>query len=672
MLKHKKLLILAILLVAGGGYYYFRSQNANVSQTTYTVQKVEKGNVITTVSGSGSVSASNQVDVKPEVSANIVSINVKAGQKVKKGDVLAVLNKKDLQKALKDAKNSLDVAQANLKLKVDGATAEEIAVSKNSVDSAKLSYDNAKTNLEDVKTSNAQDIAKAQLTLDNSKLSLENAQRSYNDALANKDINNTSTDQDFENTYTSAKNTINSSYVTLRSSYNTIDGILHTSNDAVKRLYGVQSSQSVIDANSSFDQAKIDLDNFEKKYTELSKDWSHDGIESLLASEMTAMQSMKTLAHNMYTLMLNTITSNDLTQSTLDGYKSTMSSQESSAVSGVNSIQSAINSISSAKLTYSSSGISSASSLNNAKSSLESAQNSYQSSLNSFNQTKVDNEKSLKSAQSDLAAKKISYDSAVAQYNTKIAKPTEAELISYRVQVSQALESYEQAKEDLDDADVKAPFDGIVGTISLVVGDAASPSTAICTMVTENQLATITLNEVDIVKVKAGQKANVTFSAIDDLEITGEVAEIDTIGTVSQNVVSYSVKIAFDTQDSRVKPKMSASVVITTNEEIDVVVVPNSAIKTSTDGESSYVEAFSENKISSGNSTTVVGTGETISKKTITTGLSDDTYTEVLSGINEGDEIITKTSTASVSSQKTTTSQSGMSLFGSMGGGQRR
>ena len=63
----------------------------------------------------------------------------------------------------------------------------------------------------------------------------------------------------------------------------------------------------------------------------------------------------------------------------------------------------------------------------------------------------------------------------------------------------------------------------------------------------------------DFLTIKVGDKATLTFDAVTDLSISGQVAEIDTVGTVSQGVVSYALKIAFDTQDTRVKPGMTVS-----------------------------------------------------------------------------------------------------------------
>src|SRR6185369_12071403 len=119
-----------------------------------------------------------------------------------------------------------------------------------------------------------------------------------------------------------------------------------------------------------------------------------------------------------------------------------------------------------------------------------------------------------------------------------------------------------------------APFDGVIAKLSLQRGDQASASTAVATLVTKQQIAQISLNEVDAVNVKQDQKATMTFDAIDGLSMTGKVVEIDTIGTVSQGVVSYSAKVALDTQDDRIKPGMSVNVSIITDVAPDVLAVP--------------------------------------------------------------------------------------------------
>ena len=100
------------------------------------------------------------------------------------------------------------------------------------------------------------------------------------------------------------------------------------------------------------------------------------------------------------------------------------------------------------------------------------------------------------------------------------------------------------------------------------------------------------MNEVDVAKIKVGQKTTLTFDAIDGLSIAGEVIDIDAVGTVTQGVVNYNVKIGFDTQDERIKPGMSVSATIIIEVKQDVLLIPNSAIKSA--GEAYYVEMPTE------------------------------------------------------------------------------
>ncbi|MCX6800276.1 MAG: efflux RND transporter periplasmic adaptor subunit, partial [Candidatus Falkowbacteria bacterium] len=384
---------------------------------------------------------------------------------------------------------------------------------------------------------------------------------------------------------------------------------------------------------------------------------------SVLSKATEALQLTKTLSHNLYTLLLNTTTSSDLSQTSLDSLKSSASSNESSSISGISSVQSAIQSIASAKLKISSSQLSSSGSMGSAQTALEKAKTTLATAKRNLEQVKADNATNLYSTQNDIASRKISYESAQAQYNLKIAKPRSVDLVSLRIQVSQAQTSYTDTLKNLKEAEILAPFDGIIIQVNGKEGDAASPVNSILTLGTQKKLATITLNEIDIVKIKSGQKSTITFSAIDGLSLTGEVAEVDNLGVVSQSVVTYTVKIVFDTDDERIKPQMSVSASIITNQSLDALVVPNSAIKQDNSGKS-YVETLSAPEpIASSNQVTSKIAPD---KKYVQTGLADDSQTEVVSGLNEGDQIITATVNTTQATTKPATT-SGLNLLG--GGG---
>ena len=139
--------------------------------------------------------------------------------------------------------------------------------------------------------------------------------------------------------------------------------------------------------------------------------------------------------------------------------------------------------------------------------------------------------------------------------------------------------------------------------------------------------------------MKNGQKATLTFDAIEGLTISGNVAEVNLVGTVDQGVVNYALKVAFKSDDNRIRPGMSISASIVTDIKENVLIVPASAVKTK-NGEK-YVEVFENTmpkNIAERGITSVVSP---IQKK-VTVGLSNDMSIEILSGLDEGDQIVVR------------------------------
>ncbi len=256
--------------------------------------------------------------------------------------------------------------------------------------------------------------------------------------------------------------------------------------------------------------------------------------------------------------------------------------------------------------------------------------NTYQSALAAQIQA-------LNSAQSSIKSAQAGLEQALAQQSLKQAPATQADVAVAAAQVQSAQAQYDNALIAYDNNIIKAPFDGVVAQLNNQTGDQVSSSTVIATLITKQKLAILPLNEVDVAKVRIGQKASLTFDAIDGLEITGEVAQIDTIGTVSQGVVTYNVKIGFDTQDDRIKTGMSVSANIITDIKPDVLAVPNAALKSDANG--SYVQ--------------VLDSSGQVQNKAVVTGVANDTSTEIISGLNEGDAVVTQTINSSAA--KTTT-----------------
>lgn len=119
--SHKIIAGIIVLALAGAGYYGYAKLNSGTSQTLYVLATVQKGTLITSVSGSGQVSVSNQVDVKPTVSGDAVYVGVTNGQQVKAGTLLVQLDATDAQKTIRDAQANLDSAKLSLQKLVEPA-----------------------------------------------------------------------------------------------------------------------------------------------------------------------------------------------------------------------------------------------------------------------------------------------------------------------------------------------------------------------------------------------------------------------------------------------------------------------------------------------------------------------------------------------------------------------
>ncbi len=292
---------------------------------------------------------------------------------------------------------------------------------------------------------------------------------------------------------------------------------------------------------------------------------------------------------------------------------------------------------------------------------------------------------------------------------------TNLDVQSAILQVTQRQNALSDAQQTLSNYTLIAPFNGVMASVTGDIGVSAvmassNGSTALGTIVTDKKLAQVTLNESDVVKVKLGQKANVTFDAIDGLTIDGTVVEINTLGAVASGVVTYKVKVAFNTDDVRILPNMSVAVDILTDSKDDVLYVPTQAVKHDTNGY--YVEEDSTGKAEgmasstrrfinasstsvgqsasstasstrmrngTGSSTrrrgqattssTVVASGVPLTRVPVTIGVQSDTETEIVTGLQEGERVITKktttTATASASAPSIT------SLFRPQGQGAR-
>ena len=162
----------------------------------------------------------------------------------------------------------------------------------------------------------------------------------------------------------------------------------------------------------------------------------------------------------------------------------------------------------------------------------------------------------------------------------------------------------------------------------------------------------VSVSEADISAVAIDQTATVSFDAIGDETFEGNVKAVSPNGVSSSGVVNYTVTLSLGNADEGLKPDMTATADIATQVAVDVLTVPSTAVK-SANGEK-YV---------------VVMAGGGTTNQPVTTGVSDDAYVEIKSGLTDGAIVVTGSTTTSTSSTSSSSKSTGSIIGGPMGGG---
>lgn len=232
----------------------------------------------------------------------------------------------------------------------------------------------------------------------------------------------------------------------------------------------------------------------------------------------------------------------------------------------------------------------------------------------------------LKGAQAEVKAQKETLSDMKDKRKTYSKDQRDAQ----RALVEKAEASASAIAEQLKDAVMVSPIDGVVIKKNVDSGETVFAESTVLTVASENNLEIeANVPESDIVKIKKGQRAEVTFDSLSPEEkFEAEVIEIEPASTVIQDVVYYEIKLRLSQSDPRLKAGMSCDIDIRTAEKGNVLMIPLRAVRTE-DGEK-LVE--------------VLKPDNTTEKVRIETGLvGDEGMVEVTSGITEGEKVVTFT-----------------------------
>jgi HlyD family secretion protein len=281
-------------------------------------------------------------------------------------------------------------------------------------------------------------------------------------------------------------------------------------------------------------------------------------------------------------------------------------------------------------------------------------------------------------AKQDFDQRKAAYDgqqAAVQEASSRIVQARaqlaqlKAQLVASQRKIAQNEANLNRVNDILRKHNVIAPLDGLVTYLPVRQGETVVPgvqNSAASTIMTIADMSIVTaevkVDESDIVNIKLGQPAEINIDAIPNQTFTGHVIEIGNTAilrstglaasqsnTSSQEAKDFKVVVALDNPPDAIRPGLSATTKVTTSTRKNVLAIPIQALTTRTKGDLDTNPNKSQNPdpaTAKANKEELTGVFVVSADKKapfreVKSGISGTTDTEVLSGLNEGDEIIT-------------------------------
>jgi multidrug efflux pump subunit AcrA (membrane-fusion protein) len=168
----------------------------------------------------------------------------------------------------------------------------------------------------------------------------------------------------------------------------------------------------------------------------------------------------------------------------------------------------------------------------------------------------------IRAAQAAVQAAEAQQDVAQAQLDLLQAGATAEEVAVAQVAVAQAAAALETARVALGRAEVRAPFAGTVGAVSVRTGELVAPGQPLVTLgnLATLRVETTDLDEIDVARVAVGQEAAVTFDALPEQVFTGRVTRIAPMAEPGAGGVNYTVIVELEDLDPAIRWGMTAFV----------------------------------------------------------------------------------------------------------------
>ena len=659
--------------------------NNTTNPAVGTTTRVTRNRVATTVSASGTVAAFQEVTLNFPANETVTSVPVAVGQRVRASDVLGTVDAPDLKATLSQQDSSVASAQAKYDATAQGALQKDLDVAQSNVNSAQAKYQAAATvqpkdvqiaqaNLDSAVASYNSIVNPSQKDVDVAKANLDSAIASYNSA-----VNGTTTPQDIANGEAairsaqakldavkagSVKQDIQTAQSKVSQQQQNLDKTKSDSANTKEqaRINYEKSADATRQAQRSFDIANATYQQALRTNTEPGSSVASATGKAPTITPLR-LQTLKQTADNAYLSEQMAEKTQEAARLSYENTKTAETQNLATAQQQLNDAQVALGKLVSGPteqdVTQAQATVDQAKAqldklkrgptqddIAKAQAAVDSARATYNDLLRGPKpadiakaQASVDSARATLNdllagpKQTDLQQAQASVDSAAATLNDLKGGPKATDLTTAIAALNQAKAQRDQAKVTLDKATVTAPFAGVLTQVNVVVGQTTGTSSGTTTtasssvafdLVDDSQLhIDVSVSEIDSGNVAVGQPAQVTLDSVPNQAVNGAVERINPNASTTSNVTSFTVRIALVNPPAQVRPGATATVVVTTAQRTNVLIVPSRAVQT-VNGQSAGTVLFR-------NSSFLVP---------VTTGLTDGRNTEILSGVQEGDMVV--------------------------------
>ena len=231
-----------------------------------------------------------------------------------------------------------------------------------------------------------------------------------------------------------------------------------------------------------------------------------------------------------------------------------------------------------------------------------------------------------RAAQANVASAAAQRDAAQAQLDKLLAGATEEEIAEAEAQVRQAQVALDLARHTLQNATLRAPFDGLVTEVNVTPGEV--PPTREQPMVLLDNSAfhiTVSVDELDVSQLEKGQEVEISVEALPQADVRGVVDSISPVAGLATGVVAYDVDIILEPTEAPLRADMTANATIIVEELTDVLQIPAWAVRIDRDTGETYVHRRE---------------GDEIQRVNVELGIRYEGAAQVISGLSAGDEIV--------------------------------